>query len=671
MENINLVSCSLIIHSAVKKATGMLFCVFLLGNSAFAQTPPTSKLSTIPDSLFAPGQFPAHPDVPFIYSLKKLHITFQEKGSSIIAVMHYHIRKKIFDASSKRAALVGIPYYFGNHIEKVVNIHGYTWQGPHKRVALDTKKIRTINLNSRYNVKEFTMPDVKDGSVIDYIYTIRRRYIEMLPAFYFSHQVPTKRAEVTITYPDYLRYKGMVQNYSGKVVHFVTKTDTSTHEPKVYNYPQPPPIVKETWRILDIPAVKKEKYISSLNNYRGSIKFQLSAFGIPPQPLVNSWDFVVAKIRQDQRILEHLKDDKKARNIGRQIAQALSRKGKKVVQDSIFNYLNQKAVYSGSKGPASKEKAETVLSGKPSSQAAINQALTAMLQGAGIQAWPLLISTRKAGQINRKFPSFFQFNSQLTYSKIDSNSYFMDASFPHSVPNLIPVSTYNVTGLLLEAKSYKWIPIQPSKSKFSIKVNIDAELKRNGDLSGTLQAKNVGYSAQKIRSKQASGVSTPQIIRQVLLNGYSQARLSDAALKKAGKDKANVVASSKFTLKHYAVPFKNGLQFRPMVVGYIRNNPFSDSTRKLPVTLDAPERLNLSYHIQLPAGMSLKKPPQDHTIRLPGAVLKEQYHINGRTLQYEFIINIYRKDFPADLYPRLLHFYEYWVHLSHEQWYGH
>src|SRR5699024_6390662 len=158
------------IFSAIKQIAGILLCSLILSNTVLAQSSASTELAPIPDSLFSANQYPPHPDIPFIYSLKKLHITFQQEGSSIIAVLKYHIRKKIFDSSDKQASLVGIPYYFANHIENVTNIRGYTYQNPDKRVPLDSSEVRTINLNSRYNVKEFTMPNVKDGSVIDYTY---------------------------------------------------------------------------------------------------------------------------------------------------------------------------------------------------------------------------------------------------------------------------------------------------------------------------------------------------------------------------------------------------------------------------------------------------------------------------------------------------------------------
>jgi hypothetical protein len=310
-----------------------------------------------------------------------------------------------------------------------------------------------------------------------------------------------------------------------------------------------------------------------------------------------------------------------------------------------------------------------VLSGKPVSQAAINQTLTAMLQGAGIDAYPLFISTRKAGRINRSFPSLFQFNGQLVYSKIGGKSYFMDASFPYSRPNLIPVNDFNKTGLALRENGYQWVHIQPVRSVYAFRVDIHASLDRSGNLSGRLQAQNGGYPARKVREKKGQNAADPQIIAQLFFNGYSKVQISDATAKPSGKDGSQMNISGRFKIKNYAVSFKNGLQFRPMVVGYLRHNPFRDSTRTLPITLDAPEHLNLTYHIQLPQGMKLTKQPQNRTIRLPGAVLKERYNVDGSTLQYQFKIDIYRKNFSTGLYPRLLSLYQRLVQLSHMQWY--
>lgn len=633
--------------------------------TGIAQSETDASFESIPDSLFEESQYPANPDAPFIYSLKKLDVSFEETEQSIVAVLKYHVRVKIFDASVQEAAVVGIPYYFENNIERVQNIQGITWQSPGKKIPLSPDQVRTININSRYNVKEFTMPAVTDGSVIEYTYTIRRRYLEELPDFNLAHRVPTRRAEVSITYPRYLRYKAVVENYPGPVAHFQSQFIPDGDVPKIYVFPQPDPVITETWRVYDIPAIQEEAYITSLDDYRGKIKFQLSEFGIPRQTLENSWEFVVAEIRRKQQINERIKSYEQAAKIGQRIAAALG--SKQAAQDSIFQYLNTTANYSGVKAPFSSSGDQPVLNGATSDQAAINQTLVAMLRGAGIEANPVLISTRSAGQINRDFPSFFQFNGQLVSSSINGQTYFMDASFPYSHPNLIPVEMYNESGLMLGSSDYQWVDIAPAQSVFSIDVNVQARLDRQGNLSGTLQAVNAGYPAQQIRQRLAEGVPLAQVIQEAVLDGYGDIQISEAQRENASENDSAAFTAN-FRIQDYAVSYTGGLDFNPMIVGYLSENPFEDAQRNLPITLDAPEKLNLSYTVELPEGLSPAELPGDNTITLPGALFRETYNIDSNTLHYEYQIDISQKKFSPDVYSQLYHLYSRWVEISNSRW---
>ena len=647
------------------KRLAFLFFLLFSAFSSFAQSPERGGLATIPDSLFNEARLSAAPDVPFTYALKSLDVTFEEEEQSIVAVLQYHVRVKVFDASVKEASIVGIPYYFENDIERVSDISAVTWQSPNKRVPLSNDQIRTINVNSRYNVKEFTMPAVQNGSIIEYKYTIRRRYLEELPDFYLAHQVPTSLAKVTITYPTYLRYKALPENFSRPLDHTVTRIDSSD-VPKIFTYPQPAPKIRETWIARNIPAVRKESYISSLDDYRSKLKFQLSEFGIPRQKLENSWDYIVAEIRRKQQLSSKIAANITAADLGGQIRQATETQ--EAAQDSIFRYLNDRMNFSGDKSPFSQVGDKVVLAGKPADQAAINQTLAAMLNGAGMEAYPVLISTRESGQINKSFPSFFEFNGQLVYTEIDGQSYFMDASFPHSQPNLIPVDSYNENGLVLKPQSYDWVAVEPDKSMFSIQVDMEATLQRNGTLTGSVISLNEGYPAQLMRQQYADGQSITQVILQAVFDGYTNAELSEASLQNLQTHDQPAKIETSFTLPDYAVSYSSGLEFRPMVVGYLMRNPFSDAQRELPVTLDAPEKLDLRYHINLPEGYSVKQLPQDRTIALPGATFAEHYSVNGQTLEYAFQIDISRKKFAPDLYPRLLNLYNRWVNLSNSTW---
>jgi hypothetical protein len=90
--------------------------------------------------------------------------------------------------------MVGIPFYFADDIERIVNLEAVTHQPDGTQSRLDRRDTGTVDLNTRYRILEFEMPDVQQGSIIEYKYTVERRYIEELPDFYFAHRVPTREA---------------------------------------------------------------------------------------------------------------------------------------------------------------------------------------------------------------------------------------------------------------------------------------------------------------------------------------------------------------------------------------------------------------------------------------------------------------------------------------------
>lgn len=291
-----------------------------------------------------------------------------------------------------------------------------------------------------------------------------------------------------------------------------------------------------------------------------------------------------------------------------------------------------------------------------------------MLRGAGIKAWPVLISSRDFGQINREFPSLFQFNGQLVHSQIGKETYVMDASFEHSQPNLIPVDTYNETGLLLREDSYEWKEISPDNSVFAINISIDGQLDAQGNLTGEMKAQHSGYPAQTIRRQLTNGEPELSILQQTVFDGYAEVNLSDVKLSDVFAYEQPVSMQARFALDSYATSFTDGLQFRPMIVGYLMNNPFEEEKRDLPVTLDAPERLSLTFRIRIPEGYTLGSGAKDRAISLPGAHLTESYKVKGQTVRYKFNIDITRKQFRPGQYPRLLDLYKRWVELSNGTW---
>src|SRR6056297_2784218 len=139
-----------------------------------------SEFGEIPDSLY---RLEADGEVPFEYLSKEAIIRFDESKGNIISIIDYHIRIKVYsddELKKTEASIIGIPFYSSDDMEEIINIRAITHQPDGTKDALDESEVRTVDLNTRYKIREFTMPDVQKGSIIEYSYRVIRKYIEEL-----------------------------------------------------------------------------------------------------------------------------------------------------------------------------------------------------------------------------------------------------------------------------------------------------------------------------------------------------------------------------------------------------------------------------------------------------------------------------------------------------------
>lgn len=624
------------------------------------------QFGTIPDSLFHKESDHSY---PFEVLNKKATIQILEMDRGITAVIDYLVRIKVYSGDPleiTEASLVGIPFYFAEGIERVTNLEGITHHLEGGQTRLNTENIRTVDLNSRYKVLEFEMPDAQQGDVIEYKYTLERRYIEELPDFYLGHRVPTESVELYFKNSDFIRYDAVSQNNDFEISYQEHRVDTSS-VPFVFTYTRPNPVYVQSWKADDIPAVDASSYISSIDDIRSKIKFQISEFGLPRQPLENSWEFVAAQILRNDNPFDAIEEVPDIIQTGREMKDSFG--DDVALQDSIFQKVNSSSQFNGQTAIFSDGGLEQVLEGVPSNQAEINLTLLAMLRGAGINAYPMYLSGRDFGRINLEFPSLFQFNSMLVMSDIGGDQYFMDASFPHSIPNLIPVKLYSERGMVLSDSTYFWQEISPQKSTFSFNIRLDAALENDGSLNGTLTAETFGYPSQQIRQKLSNGEPARSVTAETFFDVYPDVNFEQLSVIVDSTNRDRVQFEAQFSIKDYAVTFSEGIEFRPMVVGYLFNNPFEPTERRVPVTLDASEKLSINYSISLPDGYTTDISGETRSTSLTGASLFEEYLSENNRIEYSFDIKITRKEFPAEAYSQLRRIYERWVQLSNNTWF--
>ena len=614
-------------------------------------------------------QMEADHDYPYEYLQKESAVQIREGRGGIEAVIDHLVRIKVYSDGPlevTEASLIGIPYYFDNDVETITELEAITHHPDGEQHIMPESAVARSDINSRYRVLEFEFPNVEQGAVLEYKYRVIRRYIEELPDFYFSEEVPTRSATFILQNENFLRYDVVPQNVNFDFEYSAQQIDTSS-VPRIFTYERPDPVLIETWEAEDIPAVEEEPYISSLNDLRGKLKFQISEFGIPRQHLVNSWEFVAAQVRRNMNPLVLSDRHTNLRDRGAEIADRIN--STEALQDSIFALVNETARYNELPAVFADGDFSHVLDGEPADQAEINMALMTILRGAGIDAYPLYISDRNFGKINESFPSMFQFNRVLVWSEIDGEEYVMDASYPLSYPNLIPPDAYTDKGFVLRERDYFWHDLEPGESRFDLAVTLDATLSADGSLEGSLKATAGGYNKQQILEELNAGESGAAIVRSSFFEIYPDAEILSAEIRVPEGNDGIVEINAEFSIGQYAVSYQEGLEFRPMIVGYLFDNPFESTERNAPIMLDAPEQISVDYRLSLPDGFRVDGRGETRSTRMDGAELTETYESTGQQLNYSLNVDISNREFSVDDYGQLREIYQRWVEISNDIWY--
>ncbi len=613
-------------------------------------------------------QIEAEHNYPYEFILKESTVRMVEEGRSLIAYIDYLIRIKVYSddpIDQAEASLVGIPFYFADGIERIQHVEGMTYHPDGRVSILLQNQLRTVDLNRRYRMIEFEMPDVEQGSVIEYKYRLERRYIEELPNFYFSERVPTRKAGLNFQNSNLIRYNIIEENADFDIRYSEQRVDTS-NVPLIFTYRRPDPILLQRWTAENIPPVDSDSYVSSVDDVRGQLRFQISEFGIPRQPLENSWEFVTAQILRNNNPYEFIDFFPHLKEIGNRISEHFG--DLEEAQDSIFTYVNSRVQFNGQGAVFAERGLNHVLEGEPANQAEINLTLLALLRGAGIDAFPIYISGREFGRINRDFPSLFQFNRVLVVSEMEGNNQFMDASYRNSLPGLITIDSNNGDGMVVREDHHEWIALEPHLSRFILEIQMDAVLSDRGDLFGTITATASGYPSRSIRESLMSGTPHDRIIADTFFDIYSDIVLSGSSIEVNSENPDNIQIKSDFSISNYSVTFSDGIEFRPMIVGYLFNNPFESELRRSPITLDAPESIKIQYNVEFPRGYSFDVSGETRSTSLDSASLYEEYYLDGNQIEYSFDIEITKKEFPAEDYMELRKIYNRWVELSNETW---
>ncbi|KAA3613327.1 MAG: DUF3857 domain-containing protein [Calditrichaeota bacterium] len=563
---------------------------------------------------------------------------------------HYQI--KILKDAGKKYADIAIPYW---HKDKIVSLKAHTILPSGKKHKVKKKQIFDEEKKGNFRVKKVTFPQVVPGAIIEIRYKLHSDYITNLEPWVFHDEIPVLESRVELKMLPGFTYNVKVGN---DPYHLVKKSE---EQYSTISSGKPSITKKFVYTAKDLPALKYEPYISTMENYRARVDFLILSYRDP----YTNYEF--AKDRQTlvNELLEgtHKNFLKPTNEVKDLVADIIGDEPVRRIQIKlIFEYArdNFDEEMSYSAGAYVRRNQKDVIKDKKATNSERNMFMLSMLRAAGFKAEPLLISTWENGWIDPVFPFLTQFNRSIVAIKMGSRFQFLDASKKLGTMHNLPAEDLTFRGLLLKKDAAKIVRIPNKGIKSMETVHSVVDLNSDGSLSGKTTLTSVGYAAfnrsiELQKEKAVSDFITEQISGDI--EGFEVLEC-DSLLKPVPSD--TLETQFQFKTGEVAEIIDDEIYLQPLLYFVQNENLFKSEKRYFPVEFGY-----LAKWVEL---NSINLPTNFEVLELPEAAMVNcefftyRYTImktpgNERQLTATRFLKLKKEFIPASDYHRLRNYW--------------
>ena len=541
-----------------------------------------------------------------LYRHQNTYLLSTNVNTELLTEIHERVKiynKEGFDYATHEIDL----FKSGSARETVTKIKAFTYNienGKIVETTLDKDQIFKNEVRYNYDQTKFTMPNVKEGSVIEYKYTIRSPFYFDIDEVRLQYDVPIKKMEVEIRTPEGYRFNKTSKGY----LSFYPKVETKRDNRIGMN------VVSTKYFLNNVPALKDESYVDNIDNYRAGVIFELVSVELPGyyKSYSRSWGDVAQYIGNTDDYKNKLD---KTNSFKDELEELLSGKTDQIEKMGlIFKYVKDNIKWNGIDGKGFYYGIKKALKEKKGNTGDINLTLVAMLRDAGIKANPVVISTKD--NIIPFFPTVDRLNYVIAYAEIEDKKYFMDATDEFSDINLLPVKDYNWKGIYIDNDNLVWkqIEIQTPEAAIS-QYSITASLNEEGEVNGHLMSRHTNHSAYKFREAYKKADEENFIIN--LEEKYDNIEISNYEVKNTETYDDYVSESFDYYQETGADIIDDKIYIYPMSFLRIKENPFKLEERKFPIDFGYPFSQKAVVTIEIPNNYQLESQPEPVIMKIP------------------------------------------------------
>ena len=568
-------------------------------------------------------------------------------------------RIKIYKKDGYEYANQSVNYYSGsrsniNIIFKNAITYNIVGGKIEKTVLNDEGKFKD-NVNKFWTVKTITMPNVKEGSIIEFEYIVEESGIGTPNKWNFQQKIPINYSEFITSIPYFFTFNKSQKGFIFPKVSIERVLDRPEFEE-----------TKTTYVARNMPALKEEAFVNNIDNYTSSISHELSALSIPGRYIKRfstDWETIAKEIYKVDDFNVELNKSSYFKEEITKLLKNLKSRDEKIL--AILNFVKNKVKWNNESSIFCHYGVKNAYNTKSGNVAEINLMLTAILRYADIEANPVLISTRPNGIV--LFPSLNSFNYVIAAVEIKDDLILLDATEKFSFPNILPLRDLNLYGRLIRKEgTSSQVTLTPKSSSKEI-TNIICSLDTIGNINGKLRHRLTDNLALSFREKNENKSINTYLDE--LENKNKNIHITEYSRENDLNLSQPIVETYNFKDANNSEIIADKIYISPKLFFNILENPFKIDKREYPVDFGYPTQNNFNITIIIPDSYSVESVPDSINLVAENNLGSFVYlitHIKNK-IQVQINTNIKEAIIPSDYYDILKNFYKQMIDKQNEK----
>lgn len=606
------------------------------------------------------------------YLIKKGDVTYSySDNNGFTIVSTYTIKIKIYKKEGYDWANRSMSYYVGgNSKDRVAFSNAVTYNlvnGKIEKTKLKSDGEFDEKVNRYWNRKKISLPNVKEGSIIEYEVALHSSRLNSIEDWYFQGPIPVVYTEFVTKIPEYFVYNAKTKGYlAPKTVNtqatnsFTVSARQDSNNNFKTTFTSEKTTYKEnisTYTLENVPALKDESFVNNISNYTSAVSYELASIRYPGemhQNFTTDWETVVKKIYESDGFGSELNKTGYFEKDIDALLTGLNSLEEKVA--AVFNYVKSRMNWDEYYGFSCNDGVRKAYLDKKGNVAEINLMLTAMLRYAGIEANPVLVSTRSNGIALS--PSHSAYNYVIAGIELNNQVVLLDATNKYSLPNILPIRDLNWFGRIIRKNgSSALIDLMPKSNSKDV-VSIMASINEKGEVTGKIRDQYFDYNAFLFRQSN-NNISKDSYIEK-LEKKHQGLEIGEYNVQNSNDLSLPIVENYDFTSTNSVEIIADKMYVSPFLFFAITENPFKQEKREYPIDFVFPDQDKFNITLTIPEGYVVETLPQPKALAMPENIGGYKYIISntGNQVQLLYTHDTNQAIIGPEYYEALKNFYK-------------